>query len=206
MKVEIYFDNVTRYEDKVLFDKSYKTMPLSRRQRIDKMKFDVDRRLSLGAGVLLDNALNELGIYDYEFVYTENGKPYLKDYSDKIKFSLSHSKDMVMCVLVYDENGNAPEVGCDIEFIKPINLKIAKRFFSEDEYSEIIESDDKDSAFFRLWTKKESFLKVTGHGMSIPLNSIKTVSDGNYEFFEIDKIDGYKSAYCLEVKHGKKEK
>lgn len=204
--IKVYFDNVKRFEDKALFDSEYQTMPLSRRQNIDKMRFDKDKRLSLGAGVLLRDALKEFGITEYEVVYTEKGKPFIPDLEDKVKFSLSHSSEMVMCVLSFDENGNAPSVGCDIEEIKPIDLKIPERFFTEEDYKEILSSDDKDSAFYRLWTLKESFLKLKGEGLSFGLNSVRTVSSKEYEFVEIDEIDGYKAAYCVEVQNGKEEK
>lgn len=195
----VYFDNIKRFEDRALFDREYQTMPLSRREKIDRLKSQSDKCLSLGAGVLLKEALQKEGIEDYDVLYTKKGKPYLPGHDD-IKISLSHSHEMVMCV-ISDNN-----VGCDIELIKPINLNIAKRFFSEEEYNEIIESDNKEQAFCRLWTLKESFLKVTGEGLGLPLNSFKTISDEKYEFFEIDEIEGYKAAYCVEVNDGKEKK
>ena len=189
--ISIKFDNIKRYEDKALFEKDLQTMPFSRREKIKRLKFQNDKCLSLLAGVLLRDELLKLGITDYDVFYDEKGKPFLKN--SNLHFSLSHSGEMAMCV-ISDQN-----VGCDIEKIKPIDLKIAKRFFTDDEYNEIINSDNPECAFYRLWTLKESFLKVTGEGLLLPLNSFKTVSDDKYTFFEINEIEGYKAAYCLEV-------
>jgi 4'-phosphopantetheinyl transferase len=105
-----------------------------------------------------------------EFNANKYGKPLLKE-NFSLHFNVSHSEDWVVCV-VDDE-----PVGIDIEKIKPIELEIAARFFSDDEYKMLMAKSQKDRQdfFFDLWTLKESYIKAVGEGLSLPLKSF-TVS------------------------------
>ena len=107
-----------------------------------------------------------LGNDRLEFSATEFGKPFLvNDLS--IHFNISHSGDYVVCVV-----DNEP-VGIDVEMIKPINRKIAERFFAQDEVAYILSArDDFDiQRFYEVWTRKESRIKWEGKGLSTPLPS-----------------------------------
>jgi len=59
-------------------------------------------------------------------------------------------------------------VGIDIEHIKQIEIKIAKRFFAPDELVYVVSADDSLLAqrFYEIWTKKESRIKWEGRGLS----------------------------------------
>jgi 4'-phosphopantetheinyl transferase len=156
--------------------------------------------LCLGATLLLDKALKkyDLSEKDMEYSLNEYGKPYFSNHSE-IYFNLSHSGDYVLVVLSSDE------VGCDIQQITNVNLKIADRFFTakEREYIKNI------NGFFRVWALKESFIKLIGKGLSQPLNSfsIEDLDDEpyviyngeKYAFIE-DKINDYVISICKEVK------
>ncbi|MCC8050043.1 MAG: 4'-phosphopantetheinyl transferase superfamily protein [Clostridiales bacterium] len=66
------------------------------------------------------------------------------------------------------------DVGCDIEFRKQPNDKLAGRFFCRDEISwmqDAKEETEREERFYRLWTLKESFIKATGQGLRLPLDS-----------------------------------
>jgi len=63
-------------------------------------------------------------------------------------------------------------LGCDIEVIRDYNDKVARRFFMETEYALLCAQPDsgrRAALFYRLWTRKESVLKLTGLGMALPL-------------------------------------
>ena len=94
------------------------------------------------------------------------GKPYFKD-SD-IKFNISHSKGYVACACAIGE-----ELGVDIEAseISPERVeRLAKRYFSDSEYSEIKERPE---IFARRWTEKEARAKFLGESVEKILSNDK---------------------------------
>lgn len=103
---------------------------------------------------------------DLVFAANEYRKPVLIA-PNIIHFNISHSGIWVVCVV--DDN----PVGIDVEEIKPINLGIAERFFSRDEYFDLMNQPEemKLKYFYMLWTLKESYVKAEGKGLYIPLDS-----------------------------------
>jgi len=122
-----------------------------------------DRNLSVGVEVLLNHALNKIGINDHVFDVDKYGKPYLKNYSD-VYFNLSHSAEYVACAV-----SDSP-VGVDIEYVTDIDLNLAKQFFYGTEYEYILANNDQKKAFFELWVLKESYMKMTGLGFRLALD------------------------------------
>lgn len=99
------------------------------------------------------------------------GKPELK-FPKGHFFNISHSGDWVVCAI--SDN----EVGIDIEQIKVTKTKVAKRFFSSEEYKIIMQcktTEDQKKMFYTLWTLKESYVKADGRGLSILLNSFSII-------------------------------
>lgn len=63
-------------------------------------------------------------------------------------------------------------VGVNVEKIREIDVRIAKRFFTECELNYI--KKDRNCIyehFFEIWTKKEAYIKYIGKGLSVSLNS-----------------------------------
>ncbi|MCF0132774.1 MAG: 4'-phosphopantetheinyl transferase superfamily protein [Blautia sp.] len=169
----VYVADISQLKDPELFRVLYERLPEFRRRKADEVKPDISKIQSVGAGTLLMFALKENGLREKEPVvlYGENRKPYLRDYP-KLHFNLSHAGDRVMCAI------SSAEVGCDVEEIKKPNMKIAKRFFTEDELLQIMEIQRMPSnqypfpdPFYRIWTVKESVMKVTGKGMTLSMAS-----------------------------------
>lgn len=95
------------------------------------------------------------------FVRTQHGKPCVENSS--IWFNLSHSGNVVAAAFA------ECEIGVDIEVVRPINLRIAERYFAESDrrYLALAESEqDRLNRFFALWTAKEAYLKRHGAGLS----------------------------------------
>ena len=93
-----------------------------------------------------------------EIIYGAHGKPgFAAGYS--LWFNISHSGDDIV-LLVSDEG----EVGCDTEVVRPRkNAKqIAQATFSPGELAWLAEADDKITAFWQIWTRKEAMLKQAG--------------------------------------------
>ena len=114
---------------------------------------------------------------------------------DGLFFNVSHAGDYVVGVL------SDCEVGCDIEKNANAPLEVAEHYFYHSELAYIKAAEDKDKAFFTLWTLKESYMKMTGRGMSLPLDSFEVVptaegfvlgkSSERPCFFETMEFDGY---------------
>lgn len=203
-KTALYAADVSVFADPQLYAEAYAAASPARREKIDRYHFAKDRYLSLGAETLLHYALRLAGIRELPvtFDYGPQGKPYLKD--GCVYFNISHSGNWVICAV------SACEVGCDVEKIVPIDLKIAERFFFHEEYDDIAAQttqETQNEMFYRYWTLKESFMKATGLGMKLPLDSFRIVLgseisveqsvDGrNYRFIEYDVIPGCKCALC----------
>ena len=71
------------------------------------------------------------------------------------------------------------EVGCDIERVVPAPFEIAEHYFCQAELEYIKSAKEKDKAFFTLWTLKESYMKMTGQGMSLSLDSFEIIQTTN---------------------------
>ena len=204
LETKVYFSDISKTADEAEFNRIYETMPAWRKEKINSYRFKKDKDLSLIAGVLLKEACIDFGIegMDENIVLGENGKPAFRD--SNIKFSISHSGDKVMCAM------SEKNIGCDVEKKEKIKEKIADRFFADKENEYIHLSDDKDDAFFRIWTLKESFMKCTGLGMKLPLNEFEieisgdeikvnqNICDKTFIFKEYDFDDGYKYSLCIE--------
>lgn len=164
---QVYKLNTKMLEDLETFFSYYEKLSAQRRKKIDGYRMKKDKMLSLGAGILIDKGLEKFGLREANVRIAEkmHGKPYFPDYPD-IHFNVSHSKKMVVAVFA------DVEVGCDIEYVDSVDLKIAERFFCKPEYEFIMghQEQERKEAFYRIWTIKESFMKAVGSGMTLPMD------------------------------------
>ena len=103
--------------------------------------------------------------FPVEIVTAESGKPELADVP--LRFSLSHSGDRCACA-VYDR-----AIGVDIQKRAAADVRILERRFTPREREYVLNSADREAAFTRVWTMKESYVKA--HGTWIPLDSFCTI-------------------------------
>ncbi len=97
--------------------------------------------------------------------HAESGKPCFKG-SENTFISISHSDGLCLAAL------SDSEIGVDAERMTGDTLrliKLAKRFFTPGEAEYVKEAPEK--RFFEIWCKKESYMKYTGKGFSLPMNS-----------------------------------
>ncbi|MCQ2500768.1 MAG: 4'-phosphopantetheinyl transferase superfamily protein [Lachnospiraceae bacterium] len=133
-----------------------------RRQKIHAYKFSKDKKLSLYAALLLPYACADqydLAFEEVDPLWPQAGKPYLQSHPE-ICFSIAHSGSCA-AVAVSDQ-----EIGLDAELIDKAPMKIMKRVFSPNEADRVHGSAYPDLEFFRIWTRKESFGKYLGTGLS----------------------------------------
>ena len=208
MKTTAYIANTESLKENGLYGVAFDSVSAERKEKVRRYRFLKDRVLSLGAELLLRKALGDLGITlpEIRYGFKTNGKPFIKGL-EWFNFNISHSEDLVM--IAVSEN----EIGCDIEKVTDIGLDIAKKFFFREEYENIAAipaSEKRNELFFRYWTLKESFMKVTGLGMKLPLDSFSIIIDKTgvvgvrqnvdartYSFREIDAVPTYRCALCV---------
>ncbi len=131
-----------------------------RREAIMKYKMEADRKRSLAAGLLIRDALIEQGKSQDDIVITDKGRPTIEG----MDFNVSHSGRYAVIAVSQDK------VGCDIEHVKDRNYSVAKRYFTEDELAWIENANNKEEAFYRIWTARESYSKLTGEGILLEFN------------------------------------
>lgn len=152
-------------EEPVLLDK------LSAERKCGIMKYlkAEDRKRSLGAGLLLNKVLPCYGVSPDRIRIRVDGKPEV----DGIFFNLSHAGRIVICAAA------EKEVGCDVEEIVQAPEGVAEHFFhpSESAYINACMGDERNRRFFRIWTMKESYIKMTGEGMRLDFDRFEILPD-----------------------------
>lgn len=104
----------------------------------------------------------------------KHGKLFLSAEPDFF-FNVSHTDEFIL----YAFTKMAP-IGIDIEDTRrDIKfLDVARLFFAKGEMEKLnrLSENDLRSAFFRVWTKKEAFIKAVGNGMSFPLKQFEVTA------------------------------
>ena len=149
-----------------------------RREQALKFKHELGKRLCVLAYQLLKQGLNEVyGIKENPvFEYNEHGKPMIVGHPE-IFFNLSHCKEAAICV-VSDQ-----PVGVDVESVRSFNESLVRYTMNEAEVKEIESAEDQAIAFIRLWTMKESALKLIGTGISNELKQVLQQKNLQFQTF-----------------------
>ena len=158
----------------------------------------------------------------------EYGKPYVQDIyktikTEKIKidisifFSLSHSENMMICAVACFNIG----ADCQKRNIEDIERckKIAKRYYSEHENifldSVLLADDEEDNDteikeqeyinnFFRIWTKKEAYIKYTGKGLAEGMSTFSVTTKTRQKNYCCEVY--FKRISLINIKKAKKGK
>ncbi|MET1056677.1 MAG: 4'-phosphopantetheinyl transferase superfamily protein [Pedobacter sp.] len=135
----------------------------------------------------------------------KNKKPVLAEHQE-IHFNVSHSDNQAVIAIARQR------IGIDVEFVKP-NFdyqSVADYTFSDEESDYLKQSASPRQEFFRLWTRKEAFLKGMGSGLINELNTISCMPEGdkipvkingltsNWELTTIDINSGYIMSIAFE--------
>lgn len=196
--LKLYRINIQNIADPLQDQRLLNLVGTERRKKVMRYYRPDDRKRSLGAGIIIRKILTENGLSESNLKYSENEKPVV----DNLFFNISHAGDYVVGVL------SDCEVGCDIEKNDNAPLKIAEHYFYSSELDYIKTANDKNKAFFTLWTLKESYMKMTGRGMSLALDAFEVAptADGfilgksqkKRGFFRTMEFDGYIFSVCNE--------
>jgi phosphopantetheine--protein transferase-like protein len=149
------------------------TLAPEEKQRALRFYFEKDRlHYVAGRGILRAVLAHYLACHPAEltFAYSPKGKPHLTGDTGDLGFNLSHSHGLALIALT-----RGRQIGVDLERIRPefAGEQVAERFFSPVEVAALqaLEPSERIGAFFTCWTRKEAYLKATGLGLSLPLDS-----------------------------------
>jgi len=147
------------------------TLSADETERASRFQFDKDKhRFLVARGSLRDVLSRYLGCQPNQpiFSISKYGKPALDNY--KMEFNVSHSGDFALIAVAQDRR-----VGVDIEKVRQgiSSFVIAKQYFSKAEVDELqsLPLEQRETAFFACWSRKEAYIKAHGLGLSLPLES-----------------------------------
>lgn len=139
-------------------------------QHKDRQQFIITRAI---LRILLANTL---GLQPREVTINtaENKKPVLANHR-QVHFNVSHSDNQAVIAIAKQR------IGIDVEFLQPDfdYHSVVEYAFSDAEADHLIKSDHPQKEFFRLWTRKEAFLKGLGAGLIDDLKKISCMDAMN---------------------------
>ena len=167
--------------------------------RCARFHFERDRRRFTVAHAALNRLLaRALGGPRGPLLIGAEGKPRLA--SGNLQFNLSHSGERALVALT-----RGPELGVDVEEMLPSRdlAALARRFFAPEEVRFLAPAFDL-AAFYRVWSRKEAYLKARGDGLTHPLHAFD-VSTGlvaadaaRWALRDLQAPPGYAAALCVE--------
>lgn len=167
-----------------LFLKLLNFVSSERRDIITDMNFEKAQKSLLGDLLIRYILFTKYKLNNSKLVFNKAkyGKPLLNSLTD-FHFNISHSKDWIVCAV-----DNLP-IGVDIEVLRDFNLKVGKRFYTNQEYNYIMNASELErmSRFYEIWTMKEGYMKAVGKGFLLSPTSFDTLDFNN----EV-QIDGCK--------------
>jgi 4'-phosphopantetheinyl transferase len=196
-EIYVYYADLRNYRIK----KPENLLSPDEAERAEKYHFEADSLHYVQARCLLREVLS---IYkkctprEIIFEFAKHGKPCLKgEPSSGVQFNLSHSGDMVAVAVSCGRR-----VGIDIEKIRD-NISesdLSTRFFSDTEIAAI-----HTELFFRIWTRKEAFLKATGDGIGglsgspdLRNKGIVSLKGTAWQVHDLELSPGYSAALATE--------
>lgn len=141
------------------------------------------------------------------FDYGPQGKPALAA-DTTVAFNVSHSADIGLIAL-----RGGGEIGVDIEEVRAgfHGDAIAERFFcaAELDWLRSLPTERRQDGFFRLWTRKEAFLKARGEGLwreldhydvtqSPPIRVADAAAEAGWSLHDLDAGAGYRAALAMQ--------
>lgn len=154
-------------------------MPVERIKKYNQYSNDKNKINCLASYLLLWFSLkqNSLIKYSPSFTYDANQKPYIAE-NNNIFFNISHTNGCVICAI--SDN----EIGVDIEKIRTINLNISKKICTPSEQKLFDKSSKKATFLLKVWTKKESYVKMKSGSIFSDYSKIDTTTLSNIYCFK----------------------
>lgn len=145
-----YITNINDIDDK-LIEFIFQLLPNKRKEKAKNCYYDVDKKIKIVEYFIVQQELKLNPKQD--FLYGKNGKPYLRNNK---RFNISHSEN-ALAIVFSDEN-----IGVDIQKKIEFNKELLERIANKRECEKIVNSKDPQLEMTKLWTKKESLIKLKG--------------------------------------------
>jgi 4'-phosphopantetheinyl transferase len=165
--------------------------PINFQNKITSYRRWQDAQLSLLGRILLyRGAANFNKKYkEASIKYTKYNKPYFGEEEEEVCFNISHSGEIVVCVVT-----NVCDIGIDIELQRDIQIEDFQPQMTEGEWIKISTSFNKMDSFYNYWTQKEAVIKGCGKGLYLPLKSFEisqniAIVDNEKFFLKEIKLD-----------------
>ena len=166
-------------------------LPPWRQEKARRLQNDKALAASVGAGLLLMQALKNAGLDPRQEVrHLGAGKPVLRQ--EGFHFSLSHSGPYALCVL-----GDGP-LGADVQEDRPAKLSIARRFApGERQWLEGLPEEQQHDALMSLWARKEAWVKAESAERMLRLDEYDLLQNpGGWVFSEHLLPQNCRTAVC----------
>ncbi|GEM_PF-1317757 len=169
MSTHLYQVKVLDSIDDALINQAIYFLPPDIRKKIQSFYHKEDCIRSLLGYMMLKKVSPQFDQYANSLSFTKYGKPFIQN-QDLFHFNISHSKRWVVLAVSKDE------IGVDIEYIKPVCFDTMKGALTEEEYTKLqsLPKYEAEKYFYKIWTVKESFLKMIGIGLSLSPNRLQT--------------------------------
>jgi len=166
--IQLWFADLTQGD----YSKSWALLSPGERCRAESLKvIKVRQRFVVSRAILRQVLADYMAVNcaAVELFQGPFGKPYVRQRKgDPVAFNLSHTGDHLVIAL-----GCQRQIGVDIEVCRERNNlgALAEKCFSNSELTQWqqLDSEDKKVMFYRIWTRKESFVKAVGRGISLGL-------------------------------------
>lgn len=151
---------------------------------------DALRNRWLTAHVAMRRVLaSELGVRPDEIAYGAGtaGKPFIARPAESgVEYSFSDSGDLALLAV-----GRGGALGVDVEAYRSISdlEGVAERFFALEERVALfaLPESERRAGFYRLWTRKEAYIKAIGTGLGHALDRfVVTIDRDDVRFMSID--------------------
>jgi 4'-phosphopantetheinyl transferase len=161
MVIQVFYTEISTQTVPDIYNKLLQSFPQDISAKILEYTNEKERHLRIAGKALLAYVLRQPGIPPdvslEQYDYSATNQPILK--GSDLKFSISHSGNIVVCAVA-----NNP-IGVDVERMNPVKLDLMKFYFNRASWYEIINAPDVYAEFYRHWTMREAAIKAAGFGI-----------------------------------------
>ena len=168
----VYFEDFNKISDGD-YAFMYSLLPSSRKQKIDAKYIQKDKKIAIIEYFLVKKLLKLKKCPDFE--YTKNGKPYIKNKH----FNISHSDNFLVVATA------KKELGVDVQKLIEYKDHLARYVCNDAEYKKISRAKNKSLELTKLWTKKESYIKLQGKTIFCDLKNLLNNHNCNFRYYYI---------------------